>query len=154
MTLRAVIVGCGAVAQHLYCKPLMALERQGVLRVTGLVDTQARHAESIRNTFWSAKTFELLAPALDNSDIVFILTPVHLHAEQALQALARGKHVLCEKPMAPTDEQCSDMVAAARKKNCVLAINMIRRFFPSYATLKKLITARELGELRSFSYRE
>ena len=46
------------------------------------------------------------------------------------------------------------MIAAARKMGRVLAVGMIRRFFPSFAQLREWVVRGELGEIRSFSYRE
>src|SRR5262249_38536389 len=51
MAVKTTIVGCGAVAQRLYQNPLRELERQGVLRVTGLVDRHLPHAETMRASF-------------------------------------------------------------------------------------------------------
>src|SRR5262245_26091693 len=126
--LRTTVVGCGAVAQKLYRKPLQALQRQGFLRVTGLVDRTASHAQAMHSAFPRAATFEHLEEALATieSDLTLILTPIQLHAAQSVLALRRGNHVLCEKPMAVTEAQCVEMIDAARVSDRVLAVGMIR----------------------------
>src|SRR5437870_4943573 len=102
MTIKTLIVGCGAVAQRLYRKPLRKLERQGLLRVTGLVDSHISHAETLRSWFPAAATYGNLEHALKScaSDLTLVLSPVHLHHEQTILALQHKNHVLCEKPMA------------------------------------------------------
>jgi predicted dehydrogenase len=156
MALRTTLVGCGAVAQKLYRRPLQALERQGALRVIGLVDSHPAHAQTMRRSFPSAAAHVDLEHALraGESDLTLILSPARFHADQALVALRHQNHVLCEKPMATSEEKCTEMVAAARERNRVLAVGMIRRFIPSFAQLKGLIARGGLGEVCSFSYRE
>lgn len=57
------LVGCGAVAQRLYRKPLQQLERQGLVRVTALVDNQRPHAEALASFFPKATLHEDLSEA-------------------------------------------------------------------------------------------
>jgi predicted dehydrogenase len=156
MALRTTVVGCGAVAQRLYRAPLRQLERQGFVCVTSLVDRDIGHAEVLRSAFPRAALHEDLEVALRarKSDLTLVLTPAHLHADQAILALSYGNHVLCEKPMATTSRRCAEMIAAAREKSCVLAVGMIRRFFPAFTRLKQLIASQAIGRVRSFSYQE
>jgi predicted dehydrogenase len=71
-----------------------------------------------------------------------------------LAALSHDCHVLCEKPMASTEEECRRMNALARERGRVLAIGMIRRFFPAYAGLRNLLAEGSLGRIESFEFRE
>ena len=150
------VVGCGAVAQRLYRDALRRLERQGLIRVTSLVDPAASHAESMQIHFRGARIFGDLAAAFDAvpAQLALILTPAHLHCEHTLVALARGCHVLCEKPLAINVPDCQAMVQAARAAERVLAVGMIRRFFPAYAELRRIVQAGELGSLESIEYSE
>ena len=156
MTLNTVLVGCGAVASQLYRKPLQKLERQGVLHVTALVDSNREHAEGLRAKFRSATVYNDLKLALESQrpDLTLILTPPHLHCQQAVLALEHRSHVLCEKPLAASTAHGAEMVSAARENDRILAVGMIRRFFPAFAQLKRLLDAGELGEIGSFCYRE
>lgn len=156
MAVKTTVVGCGAVAQKLYQNPLKELERRGILSVTGLVDRHLPHAETLRRSFPRAAVHDDLERALKEtgSTLTLVLSPVEFHPEHTLLALEHGNHVLCEKPMAATAAKCDEMIAAANRKGRVLAIGMIRRFFPSFAQLKELVARQELGELRSFNYRE
>ena len=155
-SLQTTIVGCGAVAQRLYRKPLQQLERRGVLRVSALVDPVREHAETLGAFFPRATYCADLAEALDASapELTLILSPAHLHGTQAIQALQHDSHVLCEKPMAATEVDCARMNTVAAERNRVLAVGMIRRFFPAYAQLRQMLQDGQLGSLESFEYRE
>lgn len=156
MTVTTLVVGCGAVAQRLYRKPLQRLQKQGLLRVVGLVDPAREHAGHLHTYFPQAKVHADIEGALADTlpTLTLILTPAHLHCAQALLALRSGSHVLCEKPMAESTEQCGRMNLAARESSRVLAVGMIRRFFPSFATLRELLAAGRLGTVNAFEYRE
>ncbi len=155
MTLHTTIVGCGAVAQRLYRKPLQQLAKQGILKIVSLVDPVAEHSEVLGAFFPGASRYRGLGEALSrSSDLTLILSPAHLHCEQAIEALGHGSHVLCEKPMATTAEDCARMNVAAANAKRVLAVGMIRRFYPAFAQLKQILAEGRLGTLESFDYRE
>ncbi len=80
-------------------------------------------------------------------DIVDICLPSYLHAEYAIQALAAGQHVLCEKPMALNVQDANAMLAAARQTNRKLMIAQCIRFWPEYRFLKQTMQAGTLGKL-------
>src|SRR6185503_3010660 len=77
---------------------------------------------------------------------VFLATPVHLHAEQAVAAAEAGKHVLCEKPMALDAAQCERMIAAARAHGVRLGVAYYRHHYPVVARLRALLAAGGLGQ--------
>jgi predicted dehydrogenase len=66
----------------------------------------------------------------DDVDVVHICTPNNLHLEQAAAALAAGKHVICEKPLATTVADASALVEAADSAHAVAAVSFIYRFYP------------------------
>jgi predicted dehydrogenase len=156
MPVRTIVVGCGAVAQRLYLKPLARLTRQKMIEVVGLVDPAREHADAMSPTFAGAKHFVTLEEACRSArpELTLVLTPPHLHCVQTEMALAHGSHVLCEKPMANSSADCLRMLEAARVANRVLAIGMIRRYFPAFAQLRELVKSGALGRLQSFEYRE
>jgi predicted dehydrogenase len=75
-------------------------------------------------------------PDLDGIDICL---PTDLHAEVAAEALGRGKHVFCEKPMALAPADCEWMIRAAEQNCRVLMIGHVLRFWPEYLELKQFI---------------
>jgi predicted dehydrogenase len=81
----------------------------------------------------------------DEVDAVYVATPVHLHAEQAIAAADAGKHVLCEKPMALTVEECQRMIAAAERNRVRLGVAYYRHHYPVVARLRELLASAEIG---------
>jgi predicted dehydrogenase len=156
MSVRTIVVGCGAVAQRLYRKPLAQLAKQKLIDVVGLVDPAREHAAEMLPAFSGAKHYTTLDEACRAArpQLTLVLTPPHLHCAQTEMAFAHGSHVLCEKPMASSTAECLRMLESARVANKVLAIGMIRRYFPAFARLRELVRTNALGPLQSFEYRE
>ncbi|MDQ0615004.1 putative dehydrogenase [Microbacterium sp. W4I4] len=91
------------------------------------------------------------AIARDDIDIVDICTPGHTHAEIALAALAAGKHVLCEKPLAndvAEADRMADAAASAAERGVVSMCGFSYRRTPALALAKKLIDDGRLGRIR------
>jgi len=86
-------------------------------------------------------------------DVVSITLPTHLHAEVTVQALRAGVHVLCEKPMALTLEECDRMMTAARESGKVLQIGHCIRFWPEYAAAAEIVRSGRYGAVRAATLR-
>lgn len=86
----------------------------------------------------------------DSIDIIDVATPGHLHHQVVLDALAAGKHVLCEKPLANTLEEAAEMVHAWRSAGTIGMVNFNYRKVPAVMLAKKLIDEGEIGAVRSF----
>src|SRR5690606_3651153 len=81
-------------------------------------------------------------------DAVYIATVHTTHAELAIAALTAGKHVLCEKPLAPNHAQAMAMVEAARSADRVLLEAYMYRFHPQTRRVLELVEQGVIGELR------
>lgn len=86
-------------------------------------------------------------------DLVDITLPPALHPRTTLDALANGKHVFCEKPMALELADCRRMLRAANKAQRQLAIGHVLSFFPEYAWALKTVRSRKYGQLLGGSFR-
>ncbi|UCD28460.1 MAG: Gfo/Idh/MocA family oxidoreductase [Planctomycetota bacterium] len=86
-------------------------------------------------------------------EMVDICVPTYLHAEMSIAALKAGKHVLCEKPMALSVEQCDKMLAAAAKSKQKFMIAQCIRFWPMCVWLKEVIDDKRFGTLRALQLR-
>jgi len=84
----------------------------------------------------------------DDVDVVCVASPPALHREHALAALAAGKHVICEKPMARDTGQAREMLAAAERAGVVHAIDHEFRYTPGRSKVKELLDARAIGDVR------
>ena len=81
-------------------------------------------------------------------DVVHITSPNKVHVEQALAALAAGKHVVCEKPLGMTAKETAKVVAAVKRKNApVFAVNYMCRFFPAVLQMRALVQRGDLGQI-------
>lgn len=85
-------------------------------------------------------------------ECVDICTPTHLHAAMTVQALEAGKHVICEKPMALTAEDCQRMIDAARANDRQLFIAQCIRFWPAYEYVAEMINSGGLGQITSAKF--
>jgi predicted dehydrogenase len=107
-----------------------------------------RRAESLANRYGAP--LEASAEALidrDDVDAVVLATPHHLHAEHALRAFARGKHVLVEKPMATMLADCDAMIEAAARAGRALAVGFQQRFRVNNREARRLVREGALGTI-------
>jgi predicted dehydrogenase len=101
-----------------------------------------------------AERFSIPMPAtsleavLDDVDAVTIATPPHTHADLVLQAVASGKHVLCEKPFAREASEARAMLDAAEKAGVVHLLGTEFRFAPGQAVLTRTVRSGAIGEPR------
>ncbi len=79
-------------------------------------------------------------------DLVYIATPPFLHYPQARAALLAGKQVICEKPLALTVEQADELLDLARADHQLCIANLMQRYNPLYAAVRRLIESQVLGE--------
>lgn len=91
--------------------------------------------------------------ARDDVDIIALTLPTVLHAPLAMQALAAGKHVICEKPMALTLADCDRVIAAADSAGRTLMIAQCIRFWPQYELIKRAVDRGTIGKVRMASLR-
>jgi predicted dehydrogenase len=89
--------------------------------------------------------------ALSNVDAVYLAVPNHLHREYAERAAAAGVHVLCEKPMAVTEEDCLAMIKASRLNHVKLMIAYRLHFEAGNLAAIDLAKSGKLGDLRVFT---
>ena len=89
-----------------------------------------------------------LDAVLDQVDAVTIATPPHTHAELVLEAVASGKHVLCEKPFARDASEARAMFDAAEKAGVVHLLGTEFRFAPGQALLTRTVRSGAIGEPR------
>ena len=86
-------------------------------------------------------------------DAVMICTPENMHYEPCMMAIEAGYHVLLEKPIAQTPEECIAIGEAARRKNVIVTVCHVLRYHPYFIKLKELACSGELGNIISINHR-
>jgi xylose dehydrogenase (NAD/NADP) len=81
-------------------------------------------------------------------DVVYIALPNHLHAEWTIAAAQAGKHVLCEKPLAPSLAEIDAITEAARMNGVVVAEAFMYRHNPQTLKVREIVESQALGPLR------
>ena len=140
--LRAGVVGTGFIG----VVHVDALRRLGV-EVVGVVGSSPARAAAKRIAPVLGSYEELLAD--ERVDVVHLTTPNALHYEQVQAALAAGKHVVCEKPLAVTSEQSAELVELAERSGLVHCTNFNVRFYPVVQEARERVRAGELGDVWS-----
>ncbi len=141
--IRVGVIGCGGFGLFM----LQHLAQIPGVRLTSMADTHHEAAIAAAKRFGIPKISsvqELLGH--DSVDLIYIATPPFLHHPRAMQALAAGKHVICEKPLAMSLKQTDEMIAAAKDRDLLLVANMMQRYNPLFDSVKRLIDSRILGE--------
>jgi glucose-fructose oxidoreductase len=123
-------------------------------RLVALVSGDPQKAERVaerygvgRASLYDYDSFDRIA---DNEavDIVYIILPNALHAEYTVRAFKAGKHVMCEKPMAPTVEECDAMIRAGREADRKLMIGYRAQYEAHNLEAMRMIRSGEIGAVR------
>ncbi|MEI7533095.1 MAG: Gfo/Idh/MocA family oxidoreductase [Verrucomicrobiae bacterium] len=95
-------------------------------------------------------TYADMATLADCADIsiVHVVTPNGLHAEHAIAAAKAGKHVMCEKPMATSSEQCEAIIAAAKSSGVRLGVDYRLHFEPHHVEMMRLAREKVYGTVK------
>ena len=87
------------------------------------------------------------------TDAVMVCTPENMHFEPTMLAIEAGYHVLLEKPIAQTLEECQAIGEAARKKGVLVSVCHVLRYHPYFMKVKELVDSGELGHIISINHR-
>lgn len=142
------VIGCGKIAQVRHIPEYAANEN---CTLTAFFSPNAKRAEDMAAKYGGkvyASAEELFADP--EIDAVSICAANYAHAELSIKALEAGKHVLCEKPMAVTLEDCEAMLAAAEKAGKRLMIGQNQRLAKAHLCAKELLEQGEIGKVVSF----
>jgi phthalate 4,5-cis-dihydrodiol dehydrogenase len=127
---------------------LPAVSRLPYLQITAAADLRADALAKFRKEY-DAAAFTSVEEMCRNSDIdfIYIATPNQLHAEHAITAATHKKHVIVEKPMAMSLEECEAMNAAAEKNGVKLLCGHTHSFDPPIRKIREIVKSGELGKL-------
>ena len=150
---RTAVVGFG-ISGKVFHAPLVAADADYSLDVIVTADP-ARAAEAAR-LYPHARivpTPEEVFALAGDLDLVILGTPPHTHFDLAATAIARGLHVVVDKPFVPTSAQGEELIARASDGGVQLTVFQNRRWDADFLTLQNLLRREALGELRTFESR-
>ena len=128
-------------------KHLDALAQIDEVEIVAAMATTLDKADGVADKYSISNRFDNYDQMLDFSDLdaVILATPTQIHAEQGLKAMAAGKHVLIEIPMADTLADSEALVAKQKETGLVAMAGHVRRFNPSHQWVHNKIIAGELS---------
>ncbi|MDD4139097.1 MAG: Gfo/Idh/MocA family oxidoreductase [Eubacteriales bacterium] len=150
------LVGYGAMGKaHSYAYLTMPLYYSGMAFKPYLAGVCSGHLENARQAqadlgyaFATDRFDDLLARP--DVDVIDICTPNHLHREMILKAAAAGKHIYCDKPLAISGSEASEIVAAVQGKGLVHQVAFNLRFLPATMRARQLIDEGRIGRILGF----
>jgi predicted dehydrogenase len=118
--------------------------------IAGVAASSADSAERAAGRLGAERAFASADDLVDapGIDVIHICTPNHLHAPLALRALAAGKHVVCEKPLATDSDKAQLLVDAAAQSGRVAAVPFVYRYYPTVREARERVGAGQLGDVR------
>jgi predicted dehydrogenase len=112
-------------------------------------DTNPQRVEAALQLSPRAIAFSDASEMLDSGhlDLVVISTPPNSHYQWAKESLLRGTHVVLEKPMALTVDQCDELILLALERDLMLVVYQNRRFDADFVTMRQIIRSGEIGDV-------
>src|SRR6266568_3998292 len=140
---RVAVAGCGYWGSK-HVRVMHAT--QGVAEVA-LVDGLEDRLQNLARHYKSAPCYADLRSSLPHVDAVVVATPPSTHVGVALEAIEAGKHVLVEKPLAPTTAGARRLMNAASEAGVILMVGHTFEYNPAVRKLRELVRSKELGEI-------
>ena len=143
------IIGLGSIAKSFMEQIASSQTVEAVAFVTGEAEKGREWAQRYNVPNAKIYSYETMAEMKNNPAIqaVYVATPNGLHMRDVLASAKAGKHVLCEKPMANSPEECRTMIAACKAANVKLMIAYRMQYEPLYLKARDMIRAGALGKL-------
>ena len=149
------VVGLGGYATRSVGPEIAACQH---VRLAGVVTGDAEKGRSWakehgfeQDAIYSYENFDTIASD-DRIDFVHIALPNSMHAEFAIRAAQAGKHVMVEKPMAISSQQCEKMIAAAKQAGVLLGVNYRLHWEPHHVKATERLSSGIIGDLTNGNY--
>src|SRR5215475_4276444 len=139
-TLRVGVIGAGIMGSN-HARVLSSLPDIDLVGVVDPLPAHRARATELAN----CRSFDTLEALIGQGvDAATIAAPTHLHHEIALTCIARGIHVLVEKPIASSVGEGRQIVAAAQRAGVTLMVGHVERFNPAVAAIKQAISGEDI----------
>lgn len=133
-------------------KVIPAMQRGEYCEMIGIASRKLETAQAAASRLGISKAYGSYKELLADPDIeaVYIPLPNHLHVTWAIRALEQGKHVLCEKPIGLSVAEAEKLLAAAKKRPKLKAMEaFMYRHHPQWQRARQMVVEGEIGELRT-----
>ena len=149
--LRGVMIGAGNFAAY----HIDAWNRLSDVRITAICDVDPIRADDLAQRYGISARFTDWREMIDalEPDFVDIVTPQDVHADQCRHAAARGAHIICQRPLAPTAAEAAEPVADLADAPVRLMVHENWRWQPWYRVAHDLLAAGSIGEPTTLSFR-
>ena len=149
--IRAIIIGAGNRGER-YAGHMAQMPEK--YQIVGMADPAKARRKYFQEVYgvpeeacWESWEDILAQPKM--ADVAVIATVDNMHYRPALQAIEKGYHLLLEKPVAQTAQECADIAAAARRKGVSVLVCHVLRYTPFYGKIKELIMSGTVGQVIS-----
>jgi len=141
-------IGCGGIARARHVPELAENANTELSAFCDVIPDRAQYLADL----YGGNIYTDYREVLKRGDIdaIFVLCRNDMHAVITIDALNASKHVMCEKPMAATEEQCKQMIKAAEMNKRLLMIGHNQRLLPAHIKAREIIKSGEYGKVISF----
>ena len=146
MSLKWGIIGMGDIADKVMVPAMQSSEDH---ELVAIMRRNEHQLSELAKKHGVQKTYTRVEDLLNDSDLdaVYIATPVNVHKDQTIQAAQKGKHILCEKPMAMNPRESEEMINACSSNDVGLMICYYQRFNKRHQKIRELIQKNEIGQI-------
>lgn len=146
MSVRWGIIGCGDVVSRKIGPVFNQVEGSTLVAVMRRNKAKARE---FAQKFNAKRYYDDIDGILKDEEVnaVYVATPNYLHAEHTIKAAGYGKHILCEKPMGITIDECEDMIKACKKNRVKLMVAYYQRLLSHHQKAREIIEKGLLGRI-------
>lgn len=143
--LKVGVLGCGIISQAAH---LEACIRANNVELYAICDTAQDLVEKMNNKYNPKRTYTDYDAMLSDPDVEAVIIGIadQFHVPMAMKAIQAGKHVLVEKPLGVTIEECEELAQKVQQSNLILQVGNMKRFDPGIAYAHKFIQE-EMGEM-------
>lgn len=143
------LIGCGSITEFIHMPGLLICP-DVVISVACDISEQAARRMSEKYGIPDYTTSYSNVLSSKKIDAVFIATPNYLHKPISIEAIMKGKHILCEKPIGLDLQECTEMVEAVNGSGLINVVSFVYRYTPAMRYLKYLVDLKAFGDIRHF----
>lgn len=146
--IKVAVIGCGSIAKH---RHIPEYAENPHAELVAFCDPVIERAEAFAKQY-GGKAYRDYTEMLEKEaiDAVSICTPNVHHAPASIEAAKHNVHVLCEKPMATSLDEASEMIQVAEENNVILMIGHNQRLMPPHVKAKEILESGSLGNVLTF----